>query len=309
MAKLLRFDWAIKHLLRHKANFDILEGFLSELLNTNVIIEDLLESEGNKENENDKSNRVDLLVRTDQQEQIIIEVQASMEWDYLSRVLYGTSKVVTEYIQAGQPYRNIRKVISVSILFFNLGHGKDYLYHGSTEFRGIHHHDLLKLGENEKNAYGLEKTLSDIFPEYYFIKVNQFNERIKSKFDEWVYFLKTEKIDPTFSAKGIKSAAKKLDILSLGEDDRRAYERYEQDTHYEASMHESHYGRGKLEGLAEGEAKGRAEGEAKGKAEEKMGIAKNMLELGIPLETIAKSTKLSMEEIKKLKINIHLNNP
>ena len=165
--------------------------------------------------------------------------------------LYGVSKAVTEYIQAGQPYRDVRKIISVSIVFFDLGRGEDYVYHGTTEFRGTHQHDILQLGENEQKAYGPEKTPSDIFPEYYLIKVNQFNERIKDKFDEWVYFLKTETIQPTFSAQGIRSAAKKLDILSLTEEERKAYERYEENTHYEASMHESHYGRGKLEGKAE----------------------------------------------------------
>jgi len=81
-----------------------------------------------------------------------------MEWDYLSRILYGTSKVVTEYIQAGQSYRHIRKIISVSIVFFNLGRGEDYVYHGTTEFRGTHQHDVLQLGENEQKAYGPEKT-------------------------------------------------------------------------------------------------------------------------------------------------------
>jgi predicted transposase/invertase (TIGR01784 family) len=254
MTKLVHFDFAIKNLLRNKANFDILEGFLSELLQTNVVIEALLESESNKNTQNDKSNRVDLLVLTEKKEHVIIEVQASMEWDYLSRILYGTSKAVTEYIQAGQPYRDVRKIISVSIVFFDLGRGEDYVYHGTTEFRGTHQHDVLQLGENEQKAYGLDKTPSDIFPEYYLIKVNQFNERIKDKFDEWVYFLKTEKIQPNFSAQGIKSAAKKLDVLALSDEDRRAYDRYEENTHYEASMHESHYGRGKLEGKAEGKA-------------------------------------------------------
>ena len=275
MTKLVHFDWAIKNLLRNKANFDILEGFLSELLHNKVKIETLLESESNKNNREDKSNRVDLLVLTEENEHVIIEVQASMEWDYLSRILYGVSKAVTEYIQAGQPYKDVRKIISVSIVFFDLGRGEDYVYHGTTDFRGTHKHDLLQLGENERKAYGPEKTPSDIFPEYYLIKVNQFNEKIKDKFDEWVYFLKTETIKPTFSAQGIKSAAKKLDVLSLSLEDRKAYERYEEDSHYEASMHDSHYGRGKLDGevigeargIALGEARGIALGEAKGKAE------------------------------------------
>ena len=288
MTKLVHFDWAIKNLLRNKANFDILEGFLSELLQTKVTIETLLESESNKNDKDDRSNRVDLLVLTEKKEHIIIEVQASMEWDYLSRILYGTSKVVTEYIQAGQSYRNVRKIISVSIVFFNLGRGEDYVYHGTTEFRGTHQHDVLQLGDNEQKAYGPEKNPSDIFPEYYLIKVNQFNERIKDKFDEWVYFLKTEKIQPTFTAQGIRSAAKKLDILSLTEEERNAYERYEENTHYEASMHESHYGRGKLEGDELATHR----------------IAKNMLECGVEIDIVITSTGLLREEIEKIKKNI-----
>jgi predicted transposase/invertase (TIGR01784 family) len=117
------------------------------------------------------------------------------------------------------------------------------------------------------------------------IKVNQFNERIKDKFDEWVYFLKTETIQPTFTAQGIRSAAKKLDILSLTEKERKAYERYEENTHYEASMHESHYGRGKLEGKAEG----------------KNEIAINMLKDNEPLDKICRFTGLSQDEIMNLK--------
>jgi predicted transposase/invertase (TIGR01784 family) len=286
MAKLVHFDWAIKNLLRNKANFDILEGFLSELLKTKVTIEALLESESNKNDKNARSNRVDLLVLTETKEHIIIEVQASMEWDYLSRILYGVSKAVTEYIQAGQPYRDVRKIISVSIVFFDLGHGKDYVYHGTTEFRGTHQHDLLQLGENEQKAYGPEKTAADIFPEYYLIKVNQFNERIKDKFDEWVYFLKTEKIQPTFTAQGIKSAAKKLDILSLTPEERKAYERYEENTHYEASMHESHYGRGKLD--------------------EKCDIAKKLLKCGAAIELVIECTGLTRKEVEKISVDLAL---
>jgi predicted transposase/invertase (TIGR01784 family) len=233
-------------------------------------------------------------VLTEEKERVIIEVQASMEWDYLSRILYGTSKAVTEYIQAGQAYRDVRKIISVSIVFFNLGSGEDYVYHGTTEFRGVHQHDVLQLGENEQKAYGLEKTPSDVFPEYYLIKVNQFNERIRDKFDEWVYFLKTETIQPNFSAQGIKSAAQKLDILSLTDNDRRAYERYEENTHYEASMHESHYGRGKLEGQEE---------ERKKAEQEKIQAVKNLLKLGLATGDIAQSLGLDLSLVENIKLN------
>ncbi|MBF0135533.1 MAG: PD-(D/E)XK nuclease family transposase, partial [Magnetococcales bacterium] len=62
--KFISFDWALKRLLRHKANFEILEGFLSELLMEDVHILEILESESNKENRDDKYNRVDMKVNT-----------------------------------------------------------------------------------------------------------------------------------------------------------------------------------------------------------------------------------------------------
>ena len=68
MEKLVRFDWAIKKLLRNKANFDILEGFLTALLRENIAVINILESESNKEDEDDKFNRVDLLVENAQHE-------------------------------------------------------------------------------------------------------------------------------------------------------------------------------------------------------------------------------------------------
>ncbi|MBP7215526.1 MAG: hypothetical protein KBA52_07820 [Candidatus Kapabacteria bacterium] len=46
--KLIRFDWAIKRLLRNKSNFVVLEGFLSELLFDDIKIEQILESESNQ---------------------------------------------------------------------------------------------------------------------------------------------------------------------------------------------------------------------------------------------------------------------
>ncbi len=151
--KLVRFDWAMKNLLRNKANFDILEGLLSELLQQPIKILRLLESESNQDTADNKFNRVDVLADTGDGEKIIIEVQTASQWDFYHRILFGTSKVVAEYLNTGQPYSMIAKVISVSILFFDLGIGSDYVYKGETEFTGIHTHDKLQLSENSVKIY------------------------------------------------------------------------------------------------------------------------------------------------------------
>ena len=82
MKNLIRFDWAVKRLLRNKANFVILEGFLSELLGEDIFIQEILESKSNKENKYAKFNRVDLLIKNLKGELIIIEVQNDKEHDY-----------------------------------------------------------------------------------------------------------------------------------------------------------------------------------------------------------------------------------
>lgn len=299
MSKLVRFDWAIKYLLRNKANFDILEGFLSELLKVDITIDSVLESEGNKNTLDDKFNRLDLLVHAGKKQRIIVEVQCSSQWDYLSRILYGTSKTITEHLREGSPYKNICKVISVSIVFFNLGEGKDYLYKGSTTFQGIHYQDELKLGREELIVYGPDQTPSDIFPEYYLIKVNQFNEKIRDKFDEWVYFLKTEKIEPSFQAQGIQIAAQKLDVLKLSEEKRRVYENYREGLHYDASM-ALPYEIGKEEGHREGLTEGREKGLAEGRKESQLQIARALKKSGLPIADILACTGLTEKELEHL---------
>jgi predicted transposase/invertase (TIGR01784 family) len=246
--KLISFDWAIKKLLRSKANFGILEGFLSELLKFDIQILEVLESESNPDYQSDKFNRVDLKVKDQQGNIIIIEVQYSYESDYLQRILFGVSKTITEHLEEGDPYEVMTKVISVNLLYFNLGIGNDYIYKGNTDFIGIHNNDQLKLSKKQQQKFE-QKTIPELFPEYYLININRFNDIAKNTLDEWIYFLKNEEIKEGFSAKGLIEAKEKLDVMKLPAEQRKAYEAYQDDLHYQASMFESSYGEGYLDGI------------------------------------------------------------
>lgn len=223
--KLIKFDWAIKKLLRNKANFGILEGFLSELLFENIKIDQILESEGNQEHETDKFNRMDILTQNSKNEFVIIEIQSTYEIDYFHRMVYGASKIITENLDSGQKHADIKKVISIHIVFFDLGQGNDYIYKGITDFKGIHQNDILGLSAKQKNTFG-KLEISDIFPEYYVLKVNQFDDKAKDTLDEWIYFLKNSEIKDSFKAKGLKEAEKVLDIMRLTKADQYGYNRY-----------------------------------------------------------------------------------
>ena len=191
--QIIRFDWAMKRLLRNKANFSVLEGLLTTLLGEKIIIRRLLESESNQEDEYDKYNRVDMLAENSKGELVLIEVQNNNEYAYFQRMLFGTSKLVTEYINRGESYDKVRKVYSVNIVYFSLGHGTDFVYHGKTESRGIHTNDLLELTPFQKQTFKVD-AVSQLYPEYYILKVNDFNQVARSPLEEWIYYLNTGEI-------------------------------------------------------------------------------------------------------------------
>ncbi len=227
------------------------------------------------------TDRIDLKVKNDKEEIIIIEVQYEREFDYLQRILFGASKVITEHINKKVPYSEVVKVISINILYFDPGHGNDYIYHGTTTFKGLHSQDLLQLSEEQQELYEKNK-IHEIFPEYYLIKVNNFDDIAKDTLDEWIYFLKNEEIKEDFTAKGIKKAKVELDILKLAEEERQAYEQYQDDLHYQASMVESSYTVG-------------------GKKREKEIAIKLLISGNLDIEAISEATELSVEKLQELK--------
>ncbi len=118
--KLISFDWATKKILRSKANFEILEGFLS-------------------------------------------------------------------------------------ILYFDFGDGDDYIYKGTTNFRGVHNNSILQLNKKQKELYNTSK-VEKLFPEFYLLKIKNFNDIAKDTLDEWINFLKNETIPNNPKAKGLEKA-------------------------------------------------------------------------------------------------------
>ena len=224
--QLVSFDWAVKKLLRSKANFEVLEGFLSELLFDDIKILEVLESESNKDNEEDKYNRVDIKVRNAKGELLIIEVQSNNEWDFFHRILYATSKTICEHLDEGDEYSKVVKVISVNILYFDLGEGSDYIYNGMTMFNSFHNKgEALKLNPKQRERFN-KVYPGEIFPEYYIIKVNNFNDVAKDTLDEWIYLLKNSAVKSNFKAKGIKKAGQVLDKLKMSKEERLAYDNY-----------------------------------------------------------------------------------
>ncbi|KLU62654.1 PD-(D/E)XK nuclease family transposase [Peptococcaceae bacterium CEB3] len=310
--KLVRFDWAMKYILRNKANFDVLEAFISNLLKETITVDNILESESNREAENRKFNRVDLKCRDSQGRQIIIEIQNQREADYLQRLLWGTSRAVVEGLELGKGYSEVVKVISISILYHTMRvdekENTDFIYYGqgthllneknhersggmsplngTTELIGLHTKKPLILHESKaKQERTAVVTSKNVFPEYYLIYVEKFEDMIREDIDEWVYFFKHGAIREDFKSPGILLAAKKLDYLMMSEEERRGYDDYLAYLGQELGIIET----AKEEGREEGELKGRME------------AARNALKKGLSVEDIAEISGLPPATVQKLK--------
>ena len=304
----IRFDWAAKRLLRNKANFGVLEGFLTVLLGENIRILEILESESNQLSPEDKFNRVDIKARNSKDEIIIVEIQNTREIYYLERILYGVAKTITEHIGLGRIYSDVKKVYSISILYFDIGQGNDYLYHGQNTFVGVHTGDFLQVTTKEKGVI-VRKLPAEIFPEYFLIRVNEFNKSAVTPLEEWIEYLKTGIIRPDTKAPGLEEARRKLICYNLEPAERQAYDRHidaimiQNDVLGTAREEGLQEGReeGLQEGLQEGREEGRKEGLQEGRKESKITIARNMKNvLNLPDETIAQISGLPIDEIKKL---------
>ncbi|MEM7531437.1 MAG: PD-(D/E)XK nuclease family transposase [Chloroflexota bacterium] len=294
---LVSFDWAMKHILRDKANFDVLEGFLSVLLKEDVTVTGLLEREGNQQSSSDKFNRVDLMVEDSNGVGMIIEIQYSYFSSYLRRILWGVAKLITESLELGDDYNKVKKVISISVLYFPFSdvgdddrdaQDDDYVYYGGTEFYGLHTGRRLSVRQDTLRRYTKNKKIGkkgeeeqtlpeeddwgrqsvqcehNIFPEFYLIEVNRFPSEVKDALDEWIYFFKHSEILDEFKSAHIEAARDKLRVMKMTPDEKKAYERFWSSRAIYRDEIESAKNDGRAEGLEEGRAEGLEEGRAEG---------------------------------------------
>ena len=279
---IIRFDWAAKRILRDKANFGVLEGLLTVLIGEQIRIQQLLESESNQAYSDEKYYRLDLYATNSQGDNIIIKIQPSRKLHYYERIVLGEPQII-DMVSWQKRYEAIKKVYSINILYFDLGKGGDYLYHGTTRFVGVHTGDELQVNYKEGDLIRM-RIPSEIFPEYYIIRVNEFNKVATTPLEEWMEYLKNGVIRENTSTPGLEEARKKLQYLSMSKQERAAY-----DEHVNAIMIQNDVlDTAKLEGRAEG------------RAEEKKENARKMKAAGLATPLIEQITGLTADEINAL---------
>ena len=277
--KYIRFDWAVKRMLRDKANFAVLEGLITVLTGELVKIEELFEGVGSRDLADDKFNRVDIKAKNVKGEIILVEMRITRELYYRQRIVLGIPKALTEHNEFDLMYENAKKVYSINILYFDLGKGSDYLYHGKTVFTGVHTNDRLEVNTKEADELRM-RVPEDIFPEYYIIRVNEFNSVATTPIEEWLDYLKNNRIKDDTSTPGLKEARQKLLYMTMSDKERRAYDAHMDDIMVQNDVLDTAKREGRAEGI--------------------MLTAKNLKSMGFGIADIIKATGLSENDIMKL---------
>lgn len=280
MGNYIRFDWAMRQLLRQKANYVVLEGLLTTLLKEPVHILFALDSTPYRNDDISKNYRMNLLISNKKEDCALVEIQNNNEYAFYQRVIFGLSGQLTDFInQYSQDYGPISKVYSVNIVYFPLGHGKDCVYHGKTAFRGIHTGETLELRPFQKQLFKVDETCR-LYPEYYILKVNDFNRTPQNPLEEWMYYLNTGNVPDNATAPGLETVREQLQLDRLGQEDLKAYRRHLED----------------LVILRENLWLEHAEGREEGRAE----TARNLKKMGMDTAFIAQATGLSTDDINAL---------
>jgi hypothetical protein len=302
----IRFDWAMKHMLRDKANFGILEGLITVLLGEEVKILELLESESNQDSDNDKFNRVDIKAKNSKGCNIIVIIQFITKLNYYLSLYNGSCTVfrLNDFNNTGC----LKKIYSINILACDFGIGNDYAYHGDNLFTSIKTNKLLHLKTIEKGLFipHLPKQLS---PEHYILRLNFYNKIPESPLDEWMIYLKTGIVKEDTLVPSLQEIRKKLPYYSLPPKEKRAYDAHMDTIMVQNDVLDTAREEGRALGRKIGFAQGRAECCAagisdeveKGKEEAREFVATKLIELEFPTETIAQITGLPLSQIDRLR--------
>ena len=199
----------------------------------------------------------------------------------------------------------------MSLVYFDVSRARDddYIYHGKTDFTGLHTRRPVRLKDSLVGDR-VRVNETNVFPEYYLIAVKRFPDVVRDNLDEWVWAFKHSEVPEEFASPGIDALKDKFDYLRMTEIDRRRFHAHLDATRSALGTitHAREEGReeglaqdmqiGREEGLAQGMQMGREGGVKQGKAEGAHGkaweIARALEQEGIPSARIAGITGIPL---------------
>ena len=258
-------DYIFKKIFSKKGNESILKDFLIAILEIPIEkIEVQAEATLEKQLEENKLGRLDILAVLNDDTIVNIEVQVLNPSNFIERTLYYWSGNYYNNLMSGENYREVKKTIAINIL--------DY-----EQFREGPYHEIVRLRRDYENEIMTDKM------EIHFIQIPKFVKEkrgVETKLEQWLQFISQ------VNSKGVELAMEKNKEIKKAKDE------YEYLTGEEAERRIAF-----LRDKAIRDEKSMVQG---ARDEERREIAKKMLNANMPIEQISDFTGLTIEEIKKI---------
>ena len=277
-------DYVFKKIFGDERNSDILKSLLESILNKKIQFVEVINGEIPKGNIEDKKSILDIRATIDDNIQVDIEMQVSRTIYMPARSLYYWAKMYSEQLNIGEKYNGLKKTICINFVDFEATKSKTY-------------HSVYKIIEKDQGYI-----LTDVM-ELHFIEMNKLSDE-DDKLSQWVRFIKGDSREEmekmAIANKDIDRALEVLNTMTMSKKERAAYLSREMALHDEATRIAEATEEGMKIGIEKGIEKGIEQGIEKGERLAQVRTAKNLRSLGVDVEVIAKSTGLSVEEIRKL---------
>lgn len=216
----------------------------------------------------EKASIIDVRAKDWSGQSFIIEMQVAEKSGFAKRIQYYSCKEYASQINRGDAYELLRPVYFIGILDFSFFPGTNYF--------------SKHLMVDEETGIC---TLEDI--KFRFIELKKFHKKeheLENIIDQWTYFIKK---------------AEKLEVIPDNTDDEGLRSAYEEAMKHNWSKKE--YDAYIYAGMREQDARGELSfAERKGREKQKIEAVIGLYENGVPIAIIAKSLKMTEEEVKQI---------
>ncbi len=281
---------------RENLSEDLLIGILNALLSNNEDYEEItsvkyLNSERMPEWKDGKGIRYDIMCETSSNHRFIVEMQKASQPNFIDRASFYVARGIAEQGYRGKDHEDVKwdyklkPVIGVFICNFAIPTLEPKVI---VRARVLDEESFKPIGDKTR---------------YYFIQLPLFDkkeEECNSMIEKWIYNIKNmgarQEVAFMRNNEVFRRLEKVTSVASLSPEERRSYEADVKNTRDTLNQLRGAYQDGEKKGRAEG----RAEGRAQGKKEEQLEMARRMLAIPFPYETIMQITGLSYEELASL---------
>lgn len=272
-------DFGFKRIFGTKPNKDLLIDFLNSLFNGEQVVKDVtfLNSEHVGDVRTDRKAIFDVYCENEHGEKFIVEMQNAYQTYFKDRSLYYATFPIREQAQKGEGWNyKLKHVYVVALLNYDMS---DSAFSDDTI-----NHDIGLLDKQTHRVFNDKLTFK-------YVEISKFNKRIeelKTNYDKWLFVLQNlSRLDcqPEYLQTAVFNRL--FSEAEIAKFTRAELREYEDSLKAYRDIKNS---------LDSAEEKGRAEG----KKDKAIEIAKNLLEMDIPIDAIMKATGLSSEEIRNI---------